>query len=99
MRNLRGTTFYMKTNVLEDFDICISVPLSANPKNGQAHSNNSLAVLSTNCLRLFDHFVGLALKGLTSIHPEKYVVLRKLTNYSLSNIHLIPKSFAYFTIH
>ena len=31
MRNLRGTTFYMKTNVLEDFHICISVPLSANP--------------------------------------------------------------------
>ena len=27
MRNLRGTIFYMKTNVLQDFHICISVPL------------------------------------------------------------------------
>ena len=28
MRNLRGTIFYMKANVLQDFHICISVPLS-----------------------------------------------------------------------
>ena len=27
MRNLRDTTFYMKANVLQDFYICISVPL------------------------------------------------------------------------
>ena len=27
MRNLRGTIFYTKTNVLQDFHICISVPL------------------------------------------------------------------------
>ena len=27
MRNLRGTIFYMKTNVLQDFHICISVLL------------------------------------------------------------------------
>ena len=27
MRNLRDTIFYMKTNVLQDFHICISVPL------------------------------------------------------------------------
>ena len=27
MRNLRGTVFYMKTNELQDFHICISVPL------------------------------------------------------------------------
>ena len=27
MRNLRGTFFYMKTNVLQDFHICISAPL------------------------------------------------------------------------
>ena len=31
-------------------------PLSANPQNGQTHSNN--------CLSVFDHFVGLVLKGL-----------------------------------
>ena len=27
MRNLFGTIFYMTTNVLEDFHICIGVPL------------------------------------------------------------------------
>ena len=27
MRNLCGTIFYMTTNVLEDFHICIGVPL------------------------------------------------------------------------
>ena len=35
-------------------------PLSAIPQNGQTHSNNS----TTNCFSMFDHFVGLALKGL-----------------------------------
>ena len=34
-------------------------------ESGQIHSNNSLAaVLPTNCLSVFDHFMGLALKGL-----------------------------------
>ena len=28
MRNLRGTVFYMKTNVLQDFHICISAHLN-----------------------------------------------------------------------
>ena len=28
MRNLCGTIFYIKTNVLQDFRICMSVPLS-----------------------------------------------------------------------
>ena len=27
MRNLSGTIFYMKTNVLQNFYICISIPL------------------------------------------------------------------------
>ena len=27
MRNLRDTVFYVKTNVLQDFHICVSVPL------------------------------------------------------------------------
>ena len=33
------------------------------PQNGQTYSNNSL-VLATNCLCVFDYFVGLAIKGL-----------------------------------
>ena len=28
MRNLCGTIFYIKTNVLQDFRICMSVPLN-----------------------------------------------------------------------
>ena len=31
MRNLRDTVFYVKTNVLQDFHICISVPLKKRP--------------------------------------------------------------------
>ena len=31
MRNLRDTIFYMKTNVLQDFLICMSVPLNHSP--------------------------------------------------------------------
>ena len=29
MRNLRGTICYIKTNVLQDFRICMSVPLKS----------------------------------------------------------------------
>ena len=28
MRSLRGTVFYMKMNILQDFCICISAPLT-----------------------------------------------------------------------
>ena len=31
MRNLSGAVFYMKTNVLQNFHICISVPLKSKP--------------------------------------------------------------------
>ena len=34
------------------------------PQNGQTHSKNPSAI-TTNCLSVFDHFVGLALKWLT----------------------------------
>ena len=37
-------------------------PLSANPQSGQTHSICRL--LPMNCLSMFDHFVGLVLKGL-----------------------------------
>ena len=39
------------------------------PQNGQTHSNNSSAI--TNCLIVFDHFVGLALKGLRNSKRQK----------------------------
>ena len=62
-------------------------PLSANLQNGQSHSNNS-----SNCLSVFNHFVGLALKGLrihalnfllffnhqiALVHGQKYVDIRR----------------------
>ena len=31
MCNLRGTIFYMKANVLQDFDICVSGLLNVDP--------------------------------------------------------------------
>ena len=47
------------------------------PQNGQTHSNNSSAF--ANCLSMFDHFVGLALKRLRKNH----------TLISLLILHLI----------
>ena len=41
-----------------DHNLTLYAPIS---QNGQTHSNNS----SAKCLSVFDHFVGLALKGLT----------------------------------
>ena len=51
-----------------------SVPLTlelASPQNGQTHLNNSLAVADK--LSVFDHFVRLALKGLSFIGAYKAV--------------------------
>ena len=44
--------------------------LSANPTKCQKHSNNSSAIFPTNCLNEFDHFVGLALKGLKTDYTK-----------------------------
>ena len=41
-------------------------PVSANPTNWSNTLKQFIASLPTNCLSVFDHFVGLALKGLTS---------------------------------
>ena len=37
------------------------------PQNDQTHSNNWSAVQPTNVLSVFDHFVGLVLKGLNNL--------------------------------
>ena len=39
-------------------------PLSANPTNWPNTLNQFVGKLPTNCLSVFDHFMGLALKGL-----------------------------------
>ena len=42
-------------------------PLSANPAKLQKHTQTIRRQKPTNCLSVFDHFVGLALKGLMLI--------------------------------
>ena len=44
-------------------------PLSANPTKWSNTLKQFVGKLPTNCLSVFDHFVGLDLKGLTSIPP------------------------------
>ena len=39
------------------------------------HIQTIRRLLPTNCLSVFDHFVGLALKGLTSYKSTNYVLL------------------------
>ena len=50
-------------------------------QNGQTHSNNSSAILPTNCLSVFDHFLGLVLKGLNllNIRSQIWQFLMKIT--------------------
>ena len=50
------------------------------PQYGQTHSNNSL--LPKNYLSVFDHFVGLAIKGLTE---SLFSLFRKFGKYTQMN--------------
>ena len=48
MHNLGDNIFYMKTNVLQDFHICMSVPLSFSSRGGfRIQSNVYDGVLTT----------------------------------------------------
>ena len=64
--------FYIRTRVqitllmLSDLSELIN-PLSANITKLSNTLKQFVGKLPTNCLSVFDHFVGLALKGLTSI--------------------------------
>ena len=52
--------------------LCKFNPLSANPTKWSNPAKQFVGKLPTNCLSVFDHFVKLALKGLTSlknVHP------------------------------
>ena len=51
--------------------------LTTNPKNGQTHSNNSLATADE--LFVFDHFMWLALKGLTTYLIHFLLCINKMT--------------------
>ena len=45
-------------------------PLSANPTKWSNTLKQFVGKLPTNCLSVFDRFVGLALKGLSDLHPN-----------------------------
>ena len=47
---------------------CTFNPLGANPTNWSNTTKQFVGNLPTNCLSVFDHFVGLALKGLKNVH-------------------------------
>ena len=51
---------------------------SPTPQNGQAYSNN--------CLSVFDHFAGLALKELTKLTAPPYVALVSMCRHKLRRL-------------
>ena len=67
-------------------------PLNANPTKWP----NTLKKLPTNCLSVFDHFVKLALKGLTSnssLHEPFTLTLReKCPNMEIFLVRIFPHS-------
>ena len=66
MRNLCGTIFYVKTNVLQDFHICMSVPL-----NSIITCDKQLCRTATNALRQ-------KLLHALSLTAERYKFMRQL---------------------
>ena len=62
-------------------------PLRANPTKWSNTLKQFVGILPTNCLSLFDYFVGLALKGLTAartIKPNFITFLTNLTDFTLN---------------
>ena len=58
-----GDIFFSRT-----FDLLLLNPLSANPTKWSNTLKTIRRQKPTNCLSVFDHFVGLALKGLTLVY-------------------------------
>ena len=75
-----GYHFYMNANTKGGFQICISVPLSANPKKWSNTLKQFVSNLPTNCLSVFDHFVKSVLKGLKSF----IIALKSVTGLKLA---------------
>ena len=60
-------------------------PLSANPHKMVKHTQNTiLRQQATSCVTMFDHFVGLALKGLTVFDHFVGLALKELSKASRS---------------
>ena len=70
------TGFYMKCNTemkwVNELNIIKVNHLSVNPTKWSNTLKQSVGNLPTNCLSVFDNFVGWALKGLTRKTPDQY---------------------------
>ena len=55
-------------------------PLSANPTKWSNTFNQFIGNLPTNCLSVFDHFVGLALKGLSDLRFDQLTSTQRMCN-------------------
>ena len=65
------TTLISKISVLR----VLITPLSPNPAKWSNTLKQFVGKLPTNCLSVFDHFVGLAFKGLSTPYWNRYVIL------------------------
>ena len=63
IRNIKGNKTYISAKSLINKVLSLN-PLSANPIKRSNTLKQFVGNLPTNCLSMFDHFVGLALKGL-----------------------------------
>ena len=64
-----------------DFQICISVPLSANFTKWSKILKQFVGKSRMNCLSVSDHFVGLAVKGLKLIFVYHFQALKRFMVY------------------
>ena len=58
-------------------------PLSANPRKWSNTLKQFVGKLSTNCLSVFDHFVKLALKGLSYLSATAYYYYYVILYYTI----------------
>ena len=54
------------------FNLVATLPFKRQPHKIVKHTQTIRRLLPTNCLSVFDHFLGLALKGLNFIHRADY---------------------------
>ena len=78
---LNSARFSQKTHQVDFLN-----PLSANPTKWSNTLKQSVGKLPTNCLSVFDNFVGLALKGLIALEFEEPV--EKLFSLNKNKVYL-----------
>ena len=71
-------------------------PLSANPTKWSNTLKQFVGKLPTNCLSVFDHFVGLALKGLNAVLKIFLDCYVELKNIPSSNSPFQTRDFKYY---